>query len=299
MKTKERGILIAALLIVSSAIILVSAAAPAAATTVVISDASASASDTTTTTVTAYDVENLGNFGITLTFDPTVVNVTDIIGGPGVGTFSWGRTADDQVQLYTLNLGLTEPIPSLSGDVLLATVTLLAIGEPAETSPLDITIGALYKSDGTKIDAVDVDGTFSIALHPPVPEVSIMTDKNTYQPGDNMQVSTHIKNPMQETLTFEWYAGVPQFSLWMPIHSMPIPPGYDDTLDIEITIGSWGSSPFAALWYVHLLDQNGEVLDQDCACWAYSPGIGKGKAMPADIADEIGRIKTNISCLGK
>ena len=164
------------------------------------------------------------------------------------------------------------------------------------TVPIDAQEGD-YSITGTVsaygIEPAPIGGDSSVTVSKPV--VSITTDKTIYYPGDDMQVSIHIKNPMQSTLTFEWYAGVPQFSLWMPIHSMSVPPGYDDTLVVEITIGEWGSSPFAALWYVHLLDQNGEVLDMDSACWAYSPGRDKGKAMPVDIAEEIGRIKTNIS----
>jgi len=165
------------------------------------------------------------------------------------------------------------------------------------TVPIDAQEGD-YSITGTVsaygVDPTPIGGESCVTVSKPV--ISIATDKAIYCPGDNMQVSIHIKNPMQETLTFEWYAGVPQFSLWIPFYRMQVPPGYDDTLEEEITIGEWGSSPFAALWYVHLLDQNGEALDQDCACWAYSAGRDKGeKAMPVDIAEEIGRKKTNIS----
>ena len=165
MKTKERGILTAAMLLVIAAVFLVSAAT---ATTVEISDASASPGDTTTTTVTAYDVENLGNFGITITFDPEVVNVTDVTGGADVGAFSWERTADNQVRFFTLNLGLIDPIPSLTGDVLLATLTLHAVGNAGDTSPLDLEIGQLLDNENNPITATPVSGTFEIPVAAPI-----------------------------------------------------------------------------------------------------------------------------------
>ena len=187
MKREGGGILIAALLIVISAIFLVSAAAPATATTVEISDASASPGGTTTTTVTAYDVENLGNFGITITFDPDVMNVTGITGGADVGVFSWKRTADDQVRFFTLNLGLTEPIPSLTGDVLLATLTLHAVGSAGDTSPLDLEIGLLMDHDSNPITATPVSGTFTILTPPTLASIEVAPTTATLYIGDTQQ----------------------------------------------------------------------------------------------------------------
>ncbi len=134
MKTKIKGmeILIAAMLLLITAIFLVPAAT---ATTVETSDASASPGNTTTTTVTAYEVENLGNFGITVTFDPDVVNV-----------------------------------------------------------------GALYESDGTKIDAVDA--MVYLVLHY-IHLYLIYYDRQKHVSAGDMQVNIHIKNTTQEILTFD------------------------------------------------------------------------------------------------
>ena len=115
--------------------------------------------------------------------------------------------------------------------------------------------------------------------------VSITTDKTIYSPSDTMTITIDIANPTEDIVTFQWYWGVPQYSIWVLVMSNPIPAGYDDTLDFSFTILNWGPTPFGNVFYVQLLDANDEVLDADRACWAYSPS---GKAMPqVDIAEEI------------
>ena len=151
------------LLLVISAIFGVSAAT---ATTIEISDASASPGATATTTIVAKDVENLGNFGITVTFDPDVVNVMDVAGGPGVGSFYWERPTNDSVRLYTINI--PPAIPSLTGDIPLATLTLEAVGTEGDTSPLNLEIGKFVDNESNPISATPVNGTFEIPAPPPV-----------------------------------------------------------------------------------------------------------------------------------
>lgn len=144
-------------------------AAAASVPTVAILNARANPGATTTTTVVAQDIVNLGNFGVTVTFDPAVVNLTAITPGPGVGQFSWERVASNQVRFFTLNLGLTEPIPALSGDVLLATLTLQAVGGAGGTSALTVEIGQLVNTQSHLITpALTGHGTFTIVsdAHP-------------------------------------------------------------------------------------------------------------------------------------
>ena len=122
---------------------------------------------------------------------------------------------------------------------------------------------------------------------PPMPTISITIDKFKYSPSDTMTITMEITNPTEGSVTFQWYWGVPPYSIWIPVTSASIPPGYDDTLDFSFTIPDWGSTPFGNVFYVQLLDESGEVLDADVTWWAYSSG---GKAMPAaevDIAKEI------------
>lgn len=117
------------------------------------------------------------------------------------------------------------------------------------------------------------------------PFVDVSTDKFEYAPSDTMTVTIDIANPTENRSTFEWYWQVPQFSICTPVMSVPIPAGYEDTLDFRFTIPNWGPKPFGNAFYIHLLDKSGEIIDADAACWAYSPS---GKAMSeVDIAKEI------------
>jgi len=119
------------------------------------------------------------------------------------------------------------------------------------------------------------------------PRVSVSTDTFKYSPSDTMTISIDIANPTEDSVTFQWYWVVPQFSVCVPVMSAPIPTGYDDTLDFNFTIPDWGSTPFGNVFYVQLLGAGSEVLDADAACWAYSPS---GEAMSeekVDIAKEI------------
>lgn len=154
--TKMGALLVAALLILGVLVIL---PALASAVTVVITDANASRGGITTTTVTAYGVENLWAFSARVTFDSTVVNVTDITGGPGVGNFGWLRLDNNTVLL------LNSYIQPYSGDVVLATLTLQAIGKAGDTSPLNLTIVKMANVSNMPIPATPVNGTFSILKH--------------------------------------------------------------------------------------------------------------------------------------
>lgn len=127
------------------------------------------------------------------------------------------------------------------------------------------------------------------------PEVSISTDTFKYSPSDTMTVTLNIANPTEDSVTFQWYWGVPQYRIWLPVTtSAYIPAGYDDTVVLNFTIPDWGSRPFGNVFYVQLLDATGEVLDADAACWAYSPS---GEAMPEEKVDIAKEIKKTIEMI--
>lgn len=154
-------------------------------------------------------------------------------------------------------------------------------GEETNTSSCDVWNDPMGRGDPYIID-LEENGM------PVNPTVSIVTDKFEYSPNNTMTITIDIANPTEDNVTFRWYWGVPQFSVWVPVKtSVSIPSGHNDTLNFSFTIPDWGSTPFGNVFYVHLLDASGEVLDADIAWWAYSPG---GKVMPTvevDIAKEI------------
>jgi hypothetical protein len=122
---------------------------------------------------------------------------------------------------------------------------------------------------------------------PTTTTIFISTDKFGYYTGDTMTITIDIANPTEASVTFQWYWCVPQFSVCVPVMSVPIPAGYEDTHDFSFTIPDWGSTPFGNVFYVQLLDADGEVLDADAACWTYSPGEEVMPAAEVDIAKEI------------
>ena len=133
-------------------------------TVVSVQNASANVGDTTTAQIVIHNVTDLGGFGITLSYDPAVVNVAGATNNPalpdewGISDFSNATTGS----VVLASSGMARP--SLSGDVLLTTVTLEAVGEADQTSPLDIISIGLVDSGGNDISAgvPAVNGTFSI-----------------------------------------------------------------------------------------------------------------------------------------
>jgi hypothetical protein len=79
-----------------------------------------------------------------------------------------------------------------------------------------------------------------------------------------MTITIDIANPTEDSLTFQWYWGIPQADFWRSVKSGSIPAaGYDDTVNLSFRIPNWGSTPFGNVFYVQLLDADGEVLDAD------------------------------------
>ena len=127
---------------------------------------------------------------------------------------------------------------------------------------------------------------FSIVPSKPIPAtISIETDEFEYSPGNTMTITMDIANPTEDSVTFQWYWVVPQFSVCVPVMSVPIPAGYDDTLNFSFTIPDRGSTPFGDVFYTELTDASGEVLDADVTWWAYSPGAAK--TISGNIGEEI------------
>ncbi len=114
----------------------------------------------------------------------------------------------------------------------------------------------------------------------PEPTVSISTDKTAYSTGNRMTVAIEIANPTEESVTFQWFWGVPQYNIWapVPVAFSQIPAGYDETHDFNFTIPNWGATPFGNLFYVQLLGEESESgsVVADAACWVYSPAAGAG-----------------------
>jgi hypothetical protein len=128
------------------------------------------------------------------------------------------------------------------------------------------------------------------------PTISISTDSSEYCLGDTMTITLDIANPIEENVTFNWYWGVPQYSIWVPIMSVPIPGGYDETFNRSIPTPCFGLKPPGNLFYVQLLNTSCEVLDADAACWVCT---SSGEMMPLkEIVEEINKTIETLTSSG-
>ena len=135
-----------------------------------------------------------------------------------------------------------------------------------------------------------------------LPSISISTNETSYTTGEPMNIEIGIANPTEDSLTFQWYWLVPQFSVCLPVMSSSIPAGYDETLEYSFAIPDWGATGFGNVFYVQLAEEagaGGEVLDVGTAGWIYSPSREAGteatSVEEANIANEIKRTVANIA----
>ncbi len=107
--------------------------------------------------IMANNITNVAAYTISLTYNPAVV-VVDSVGAGALGT---PFTTINNVTGVTQMSAFT--ITPQSGNVILANVTLRAIGTAGQTSPLNLTVTALSDNNGSSIPATVSNGTLSIA----------------------------------------------------------------------------------------------------------------------------------------
>ena len=131
----------------------------------------------------------------------------------------------------------------------------------------------------------------SITVKEQITEIEIKTDKETYSPGDTMNVKVCIKNSGQaRDVRFGCWLTIPKlgYATVLAYKPMTLPADYDDCFGSSIPIGNWGASGFAGIWGVGLFEPDtGEVIDCDIATWNYNPGVTEQKKMPAEITKEL------------
>ena len=131
----------------------------------------------------------------------------------------------------------------------------------------------------------------SITVKEQITEIEVKTDKETYSPGDTMNVKVCIKNSGQaRDVRFGCWLTIPKlgYATVLAYTPMTLPADYDDCFGSSIPIGDWGASGFAGIWGVGLFEPDtGEVIDCDIATWNYKPSVTEQKKMPAEITKEI------------
>jgi len=137
-------------------------AASAEEPTIIIANASADPGLTTTVKIRCHDVEHLAAFTITLEYNPDVVMVVDEATNPDMGADASVVANNKNGTVILSAFGMDTDVTS--ADVLLATVTLRAEGNPGEESVLNITTNALVNTANDQIQPrTDIDGAFVVA----------------------------------------------------------------------------------------------------------------------------------------
>jgi len=126
-------------------------------------DITAAKGNTVTVPIMLYNATNIGCAGINLTYDASLVNVTDAEQGDFDYSFSFNNdhAADGWVTINTYRTSL--PDGGLWGDVIIANVTLEAVGYPNERSSLNIGIIALAHPNGTEVSSSADNGSFNVS----------------------------------------------------------------------------------------------------------------------------------------
>jgi hypothetical protein len=123
-----------------------------------IADATASPSDTTTTPITINDMTNFGTATVTLSYDPTVVQIGSVTAGDvGTPTANIDNTAGTAT--------ITAYVSTVTGPdspITFANLELLAVGSNGDTSPLTLVITTLSDADGNSVDVTPMSGVFVV-----------------------------------------------------------------------------------------------------------------------------------------
>lgn len=127
-----------------------------------------------TVPIMVHNATNIGCAGVNLSYNASVVNVTNATGGDFTNFFGFNNrnAANGWV---TINTRITSPPDGgLWGDVVVANVTFEAVGNPNERSALNLGILALAHPNGTKVPSSAENGSFRVSMCGDVDESGIV-----------------------------------------------------------------------------------------------------------------------------
>jgi len=167
-----------------------------------ISDAALDPGDNITIPIMIHDAADVAAVGVNLSYDPRVVNITDVHQGDFTRYFGFDNrhVADGWVRINTFTT-----CKNLRGDLKVAYVTIEAIGGGGDASPLNIEVLSIAHPNGTNIPGTARNGTFRI-LAPATASTTISTTTTTptsaptptYTASDLRTVPTPVDRPATE-----------------------------------------------------------------------------------------------------
>jgi hypothetical protein len=145
------------LAVLVSAFVALSASA-SASVNIQIANATAQPSSTATTQITIDGMTNFGAATVTLSYDPGVVQITDVTAGDvGTPTPNINNTAGTATIAAYVSTATGPDSP-----IVFANLELTAIGSSGETSPLTLGITTLADANGTSVNATAQSGVFVV-----------------------------------------------------------------------------------------------------------------------------------------
>ena len=165
MQTEENGWL--RFFIAVSILVLTAIPGSAAQSNVVsIGDVVLDPGNSTIIPIMIYNATDVAGVELNLTYNPDVVNVTDAEPGDFTDIFMPNLMySDGWVKITTFVMMERE----LSGNLIVANVTLEAVGSPGDSSPLNMENVVLTNKSGVTMEFVTDNGTFSILGMAPAP----------------------------------------------------------------------------------------------------------------------------------
>jgi len=112
--------------------------------------------ETVTTPISIENVTDYGTGTISVTYDPSVVHVTDVASGPTSTVLAW--KPDNTTGIVTISAWNIEGV---SGDIVFANVTFYAV-RSAGCTPLNISVTTLKDISYNNISVMTKNGSFSI-----------------------------------------------------------------------------------------------------------------------------------------
>ena len=143
---------------------LIMAITPVSATAIVsIADISSNPGETVTMPISIDNVTDYGTGTISVTYDPSVVHVTDVASGPASMVVAWNPdNTTGIVNISAWNTG------GVSGDIVFANVTFHAVGSAGSSTPLNISVTTLKDISPQDITAIIKNGSFTIEAEQPL-----------------------------------------------------------------------------------------------------------------------------------
>jgi len=157
------------------------------------------------------DLDGVGTADIKLLFDSNVVHVIAATTGDFDSTTRNLGHNESGTDSYVKFVANQASDTVLTGDVLVTTVTLKAVGTAGQESPLNITILMLADNsiDGNEIPADDVDGTFRIGAPSTIPPTCTVSMTNaTIVPPQTTDITVTFSEKVQYTLNIETSDGM-------------------------------------------------------------------------------------------